>query len=40
MFANFIGLDLESCIHNVEIIYEVKGIKIGVLVRLVSLVFL
>ena len=35
---NFIGLDLENGNHDIEIIYEVKGLKLGILISLTSLV--
>ena len=34
---NFIGLDLEEGNHDIEIIYEVKGLKLGSMISLVSL---
>lgn len=38
LFDNFIGLDLEKGFHNIEIIYEVKGIKLGIIISFVSLI--
>lgn len=38
VFDQFIGLDLEEGTHNVEIIYEVKGLKLGIIISLTSLV--
>jgi len=38
LFDNFIGLDLEQGFHNIEVIYEVKGLKLGVIISIVSLV--
>ena len=35
---NFIGLDLEKGYHDIEIIYEVKGFKLGLFVSLLSLI--
>ena len=35
---NFIGLDLEKGHHEIEIIYEVKGFKLGLFVSLISLI--
>lgn len=35
---NFIGLDLEQGYHEIEIIYEVKGFKLGVFVSLTALI--
>lgn len=35
---NFIGLDLEKGYHEIEIIYEVKGFKLGLFVSLLSLI--
>ena len=35
---NFIGLDLEEGNHDIEIIYEVKGFKLGSIISLISLV--
>ena len=35
---NFIGLDLEKGYHDIEIIYEVKGFKLGSFVSLISLI--
>ncbi len=35
---NFIGLDLESGYHEIEIIYEVKGFKLGLFISLISLI--
>ena len=33
---NFIGLDLEKGNHDIEIIYEVKGLKLGLIISLTS----
>ena len=38
LFENFIGLDLEKGYHDIEIIYEVKGFKLGLFVSLLSLI--
>ena len=35
---NFIGVDLEKGYHDIEIIYEVKGFKLGLFVSLLSLI--
>ena len=35
---NFIGLDLEKGHHNIEIIYEIKGFKLGLAISLISLI--
>mgnify|MGYP005774980805 CR=1 FL=1 len=35
---NFIGLDLENGYHDIEIIYEVKGFKLGLFVSLVAVI--
>ncbi len=35
---NFIGLDLEDGYHDIEIIYEVKGFKLGIFISLISLI--
>ena len=35
---NFIGLDLEKGYHDIEIIYEVKGFKLGLFISLISLI--
>ena len=37
LFDNFIGLDLDEGLHNIEIIYEVKGLKLGFIISLISL---
>ena len=38
MFDQFIGLDLENGTHDIEIIYEVKGLKLGIIISLTSLI--
>ncbi len=38
LIDNFIGLDLEKGYHNIEIIYEVKGLKLGIFISLISLI--
>lgn len=38
LFDNFIGLDLESGFHEIEIIYEIKGLKLGIIISLISFV--
>ena len=38
VFDNFIGLDLETGYHDIEIIYEVKGFKLGLFISLISLI--
>ena len=35
---NFIGLDLEDGYHDIEIIYGVKGFKLGIFISLISLI--
>lgn len=38
VFNNFIGLDLPRGYHEVEIIYQVKGLKLGISISLVSFI--
>ena len=38
VFDQFIGLDLENGTHDIEIIYEVKGLKLGIIISLISFV--
>ena len=38
VFDQFIGLDLENGTHDIEIIYEVKGLKLGIIISLTSLI--
>lgn len=38
LFDNFIGVDLEKGFHDIEIIYEIKGLKLGILISVISFV--